>query len=192
MKMKQAPLALALALAIGALASGCARDSQPATDADTAAAAADVDAHADANEHAEADAHGDDEDHAAAIAQAAGNDFPVPANHVPWTPDAPLIEGMSRVRTAVGALESHPDADTVRARAADVDAAVEYMFANCNLGTEPDIALHAILARLTAGTQALNANPADAAPVIDMHAAVQNYERLFDDPNEGDGDASAG
>src|SRR5690606_29825201 len=134
MNMKQVPLALALALAIGALAAGCARDSQPAADAaaDTAAAAADVDAHADA------DAHGDDEAHAAAIAQAAGNDFPVPANHVPWTPDAPLIEGMSRVRTAVGALESHPDADTVRARAADVDAAVEYMFANCKLDTEPD------------------------------------------------------
>ena len=180
MEMKQVPLALALALSIGVLASGCARDSQPAADAGAGTAA--IAAAADAQAHADADAHHDD-DHAAAIAQAAGNDFPVPANHVPWTPDAPLVEGMSRVRTALIGLEAHPDAATVRARAADVDAAVDYMFANCSLDTEPDIALHAILARLMAGSQTLNANPEDATPVVDMHAAVANYERLFDDPN---------
>src|SRR3546814_1385201 len=121
-----------------------------------------------------------------AVAAAGGADFPVPANHVQWTPDAPLMEGMSRVRTALGGLEteSHADDATVLARAADIDAAVEYMFANCKLPTEPDIALHAILARLMAGTQALKANPSDGSPVADMPAAVHNYEALFDDPNE--------
>ena len=36
---------------------------------------------------------------------------------------------------------------------------------------------------LIAGTQALQANPADTAAVLDMQAAVANYEQLFDDPN---------
>ncbi len=176
MKPKQVPLTLALALAIGALAAGCAQDStpEPTPAADATATAAAADTHA-------TDTHAADE-HAAA----GGADFPVPANHVQWTPDAPLMEGMSRVRTALGGLEteSHADDATVLARAADIDAAVEYMFANCKLPTEPDIALHAILARLMAGTQALKANPSDGSPVADMHAAVHNYEALFDDPNE--------
>lgn len=179
MKPKHVPLALALALALGALAAGCTREGQPGAEAavDAAAALGAADAHADAPAHDDGDAG-----QAMAIAQAAGTDFPVPAGHVPWTPDAPLVEGMSRVRTAIGALEAHPDVATVRARAADVDAAIEDMFDNCSLDTEPDLALHAILARLMAGTRALGADPADRSPVADMHAALENYRRLFDDP----------
>lgn len=189
MRTTQLPLALALTLAIGAMASGCAQDSpsspSAATDADATALHADTDAHAGEHTDEHADEH-DTDHHAHATAEALGADFPVPADHVPWQPDAPLIEGMSRVRTALAALDhvgaaQHPDAATVTARAADVDAAIEYMFANCNLDTEPDIALHAILARLMAGTQALNGNPADTSPVADMNAAVGNYEQLFDD-----------
>ncbi|MEN1927623.1 DnrO protein [Luteimonas sp. MJ250] len=177
MNLKQIPLALALTLAIAAMA-GCAQDSTPAASAADAGAIEQV-------AHAEDDAHdaAHDADHAHAAAAALGVDFPVPDNHEPWAPDAPLIEGMSRVRTAVAGLEARPDEATVIARAADVDDAVEYMFANCSLPTEPDIALHAILARLMAGTQALQENPADAAPVADMHAALENYRTLFDDPN---------
>lgn len=185
MELKKIPIALALVLAMGAMVSGCTQDTQPAPEADVAA----VTAHTDA----EATAHaGNDADHADAVAHAAGVDFPVPANHEPWTPDAPLMEGMSRVRTAIVGLEAqpHPEQATVVARAADIDTAIEYMFANCKLDTEPDIALHAILARLMAGTRALHANPVDASAVADMHAAVENYERLFDDPNSG-GDAAS-
>ncbi|MGY0650492.1 hypothetical protein ACW7GZ_01260 [Luteimonas sp. A537] len=180
MNLKQIPLALALTLAIAAMA-GCARDSTPAANAADAGAIEQV-AHAEDEAH---DAHdtAHDADHAHAAADALGVDFPVPDNHQPWAPDAPLIEGMSRVRTAVAGLEAHPDEATVIARASDVDDAVEYMFANCSLPTEPDIALHAILARLMAGTQALQENPADAAPVADMHGALENYRTLFDDPN---------
>jgi hypothetical protein len=172
MNMKQIPLALALALALGTLVPGCTQEQQPAADAtaDTAAVAP-------------TDTH--DAGHADAVARAGGTDFPVPANHVPWTPDAPLKEGMSRVRTALAGLEaeSHPDDATIAARAADIDAAVAYMFANCKLDTDPDIALHAVLARLMAGTAALKANPSDGSPVADMHAAMHNYEQLFNDPN---------
>lgn len=179
MKPKQIPLALALALTLGTLVSGCAREQQPAADAGairdaTAVAAADTPA---------ADTH--DAGHADAMARAGGNDYPVPANHVRWTPDAPLVEGMSRVRTALAGLEapSHPDDAIVAARAADIDAAVAYMFANCKLDTDPDIALHAVLARLMAGATALKANPSDGSAVADMHAAMHNYGQLFDDPN---------
>lgn len=205
MKLKQIPLALVLMLAVGTMA-GCDRDGPAApgadvdapapvalTSADPATAHTDAqDAHDDAQEaHDAHDAHDhahDADDHAHDAAHALGMEFPVPENHVPWQPDAPLIEGMSRVRTAIAALDDAgpaqlPDAATVTARAADVDAAIAYMFANCTLDTEPDIALHAILARLMAGTQALEADPADSAAVADMGAAVDNYERLFDDPN---------
>lgn len=188
MKLEQIPLALALALAIGALAAGCDRGAQPAGNDATAAveaeAAADVAA---ADEHA-TDVHADDahadEEHAHAVANAGGTDFPVPANHVRWTPDAALIEGMSRVRTALAGLEaeSHPDDATITALATEIDDAIAYMFANCKLPTEPDIALHAILARLMADSDALKANPSDGSPVADMHDALHNYAQLFDDP----------
>lgn len=175
--MKRPPiaLALALALAMAMAAPGCTQ--APSVDGDVAAPA--ERAHADA--HAGADAH---DDHAEAITHASGADFPVPDGHVPWTPDAPLMEGMSQVRNALEGLEARaqPDGTTVAARAGDIDAAIEYMFANCQLPPEPDIALHAILARLMAGTQALHADPADTSPLADMHAAVLNYEQLFDDP----------
>lgn len=179
MNPKQIPLAVALALAIGAFAAGCDRGTQPAGDAAPAAAATEAaaDAHA-------ADAHADDA-HAHAVANAGGTDFPVPANHVRWEPDAPLMEGMSRVRTALAGLEaeSHPDDTTIVALAGEIDDAIAYMFANCQLPTEPDIALHAILARLMAATEALKANPSDGSPVADMHAAMHNYEQLFNDPS---------
>ena len=177
MKMKQIPLALALALAVGALAAGCTQQPTPAAETGVAAATDAEDAEADV--HAEAGA-----DHDAELANAGGTDFPVPANHVRWTPDAPLLEGMSQVRGALAGLEaeSHPSDAAVAGYAADIDAAVAYMFANCKLDTEPDVALHAILARLMAGTKALKANPSDGSPVADMHAAMHNYEQLFDDP----------
>jgi hypothetical protein len=176
MDFKQIPLGLALALAIGALGSGCAGDGQThrvaATGADSAPAAQ-LDPHGD-NPHPRDDpghAHGQ-----------LGMEVPVPEGHERWAPDAPLVEGMSRVRSAVDGLAADPDPATVVARAADVDAAIEYMFANCQLDTEPDVALHAILARLMAGTQALHADPADKAPVADMQATLGNYQALFDDP----------
>ena len=170
MKLKQIPAGLALALALGAVVSGCTREaSAPASEAGAAEPVAGADANAGMH----------DADHA----HAAGSDLQVPDNHVAWTPDPPLVEGMSRVRTALGGLDGQPDGATVVARAEDVDAAVKYMFENCKLAPEPDIALHAVLARLMAGSKALHANPADTAPVHDMHAAVQDYERLFDDPN---------
>lgn len=179
MKFKQVPPAFALAVAVGAMAWGCTQDNAPAP-ADVTAAPVerpDIDAHAARRVV----------DHAPASSDALGVDFPLPADHVPWEPDVPLIEGMARVRTAVGGLvPDHPaDAASVATRVDEIDAAVDYMFANCSLDTAPDIALHAVLARLKAGTHALQGNPADTSAMADLHAAVENYEQLFDDPNTG-------
>ena len=122
------------------------------------------------------------------LANASGTGFTVPENHVPWTPDAPLMEGMSRVRTAIAGLqaEPQPDAATVAARAADIDAAVDYMFKNCKLPTEPDIALHAILARLMA-----TLGPEATLPTTDGALTCTRVEirPLFDDPDGGPRDA---
>lgn len=184
MRLQQLPLALALGLALATTASGCAQDTPPAPSADVASAEHAADAPADATAAEAADAHDAHHDHD--VSHALGMDFPVPDGHIPWQPDGPLIEGMSRVRTAVGTLEQadpQPDAAGVLAGAAEVDAAIEYMFENCSLSPEPDVALHAVLARLMAGSQALQANPDDPAPAHDMAAAIENYERLFDDPN---------
>lgn len=119
--------------------------------------------------------------HAAATATTA---IDTPA--VRWTPDAPLQEGMRRLRDTVAGLEHHEKGQLeparVQALASEVDAAVEFLFSNCKLDTDPDVALHGLLARLMAGAQALHDDPADISVVASMRAAVQDYPRLFDDP----------
>lgn len=134
--------------------------------------------HATGVEHASAAAHHDHDDHAAIMH--------VPADHVRWMPDASLIQGMARVRTAVATLAHHEMGHMgdlhVLTLADEIDSAVAFMFANCKLDPRPDVALHGLLARLMAGTQALHATPGDASPVADMRAAVQDYAKWFDDP----------
>lgn len=107
--------------------------------------------------------------------------------HVLWLPDAPLREGMRRMRDAVQNLEDHAagrlEPTRVLALASEVDAAAEFIFTNCKLDTAPDVALHGLLARLMAGAQALHHDPADASVLASMHAAIQDYPRLFDDPD---------
>ncbi|MCX7556569.1 DnrO protein [Xanthomonadaceae bacterium JHOS43] len=119
----------------------------------------------------------------------AGHDaaFHVPADHVRWAPDAALLEGMARIRQALHDLAPHeirPLSDTtVIALADEIDAAIQYLFANCRLDPEPDAALHRILARLMADSRALHADPSDSSPLAGMQAALNHYAALFDDPN---------
>ena len=93
---------------------------------------------------------------------------------------------MARVREAMAGLAHHEmghlGESTVLVLADGIDEAIADMFARCKLDPEPDIALHGVLARLMAGTQALRADPASAAPVAAMRAAMADYARLFDDP----------
>ncbi len=184
----QTSLAVALAAAIGlgaAIAPSAAQaqdkthshaqheQAKPATAAAHAHGSHAQDTHAH-DTHAHADHHPE-----AAV-------MPIPADHVKWEPDAPLMEGMRRMREAMAGLHHHQMGhlnDTqVDQLATQVDEAAAYMFANCKLEAEPDIALHGVLARLMAGAEALHENPADPAPVADMSAALADYPKLFDDP----------
>ena len=96
------------------------------------------------------------------------------------------MAGMRRVRDAFDGLQppvtDRPDENRMPRLAAEVDAAVEYIFENCNLDPEPDVALHGLLARLMAATRALRDDPADTEPVAAMRAVLEDYPRLFDDP----------
>ena len=133
-------------------------------------------AHAQVDEH---DAHAAHAAHPAAAADIA-------ADHQRWEPDAPLREGMRRMRTAVDALShgehGHLDPAQVQRLAKNVEDAAGYMFQNCTLAPEPDAALHGVLARLLGGARALAADPADTGPVTGMREALADYPRLFDDP----------
>lgn len=190
----QTTLAVALAAAIGlgaAIAPSAAQaqdkthshaeheqQAKPATAAAHAHGSHAQDAHAHDTQKHDTHAHADHHPEAAVMQ--------IPADHVKWKPDAPLMEGMRRMREAMAGLHHHQMGhlnDTqVDQLATQVDDAAAYMFANCKLEVEPDIALHGVLARLMAGAEALHAKPADPAPVADMSAALADYPKLFDDP----------
>lgn len=136
------------------------------------------------NAHDQNDVHAGHDGHEYPDAHAAP--IRIDPDHVRWTTDAPLREGMRRMRDAIHALgdhaSDHPDQELVLKAATEVDEAAAFMFANCQLEAEPDVALHGLLARLMAGAQALRQQPDDAAALTPMRAALLDYTRLFDDP----------
>ena len=108
----------------------------------------------------------------------------VPAQR--YTPDAPLRAGMRDAHQAVAELQhaemGHMSAAMTRDRAASVEKAVAFMFANCKLSAEPDAALHSILLPLLTAAQTLRADPDNTKPVADMQAAIAHYPIYFNDP----------
>lgn len=156
----------------------CSPQSGQSTDK-TAAPAAAAETHAvDASApdgHA-ADAHAADE--------TAGEAKPTPATG--WTADAPLREGMGRIRLSVDALghyeQGHMGADQAVEMAGNVEKDVNFLIANCKLDADADAALHGIIAKLLKGAHALKANPADMAAIAPMREAMTEYAATFDDP----------
>jgi hypothetical protein len=63
-----------------------------------------------------------------------------------------------------------------------IQAATDYLFANCKLDAQADAALHGMLAPLLAGVQAFRKNPDDTSTIAAMRQAVADYPRVFDDP----------
>ena len=66
--------------------------------------------------------------------------------------------------------------------AAEIDAQVQYLIANCKLDPKADAALHGIIGALLAGSASLKDKPDDAAPVATLRAALADYPKFFDDP----------
>ena len=120
-----------------------------------------------------------------AVADSAVAAKPVPANG--WSTDAPLRQGMGRIRLSVDALGhyqlGHMGAEQAVEMAANVEQDVNFLIANCKLDPDADAALHGIIAKLLKGAQALKANPADLAAIAPMRDAMAEYARDFDDPD---------
>lgn len=109
---------------------------------------------------------------------------PAPANG--WTTDAPLREGMGRIRLSVDALghyeQGHMGAEQAVEMAANVEKDVNFLIANCQLDADSDAALHGVIAKLLKGAHGLKANPTDLAAIAPMREAMAEYARDFDDP----------
>ncbi len=103
-----------------------------------------------------------------------------------WASDAALREGMGRVQAALKELRHHElghmPLAAVREQAAQIEAAIRFLFANCRLAPDADAALHSILLPLLQSAKHLQSEPADRATVAALRAAVAPYPRQFDDP----------
>lgn len=103
-----------------------------------------------------------------------------------WASDAALRQGMQRVRAALSQLRHHErqhmPAEAAREQAAQIEAAIHFLFASCRLPPDADAALHQILLPLLQAARQLQSDPADRAAVAALRAAVAPYPRQFDDP----------
>jgi hypothetical protein len=128
------------------------------------------------------DAHAAQDGHAAHDAPTGSPAFPAQR----WTPDPPLSDGMQRVRAATAALahggHGHLDRAQVDNIAAELQSAVEAMFAQCKLEPEPDAALHPLLARVLGAATVLREHGFDAGALATLEQVLADYPRLFDDP----------
>ena len=70
----------------------------------------------------------------------------------------------------------------VSALAKAIEVSINQMFAQCELEPEADHALHGVLGQLLQGTAALKQGTLDPAAIASMRQALQDYPRLFDDP----------
>lgn len=104
---------------------------------------------------------------------------------VRWQADEPLARGMQRVRAATHSLSqgAHGPLEVaqVRAVAAELDAAVQEMFALCRLAPEPDAALHPLLARVLQARARLAKGVFDAQALADLEVVLARYPLLFED-----------
>jgi hypothetical protein len=127
-----------------------------------------------------------DHDHAHDHAHQAGTAATATAAVQRWNTDAPLREGMGRIRHAVDALQhyehGHIGPEQAVQLAAGIERDVGFIVAHCKLEPRADAALHPILGALMHGAQALKAKPTELAAIPPMRSALHDYARQFDDP----------
>lgn len=105
-----------------------------------------------------------------------------------WQTDAPLREGMERIRTAVVQTTRHTgttgglDASLGKPLADTVDDSIAFMVSNCRLAPAADANLHILIGRLAeAATLAREATqPNDA--LLRMQAVLHEYPHYFEHP----------
>lgn len=111
---------------------------------------------------------------------------PAPPTGQRWATDAPLQDGMGRIRQAVTALEhyQHGHLDATQASNATrlIDAAVNDMIANCKLAPDADAALHGLLVKFIAGAEVVRSGQDVSDAITSMQGALAQYPAQFDDP----------
>ena len=106
-----------------------------------------------------------------------------------WATDAPLRQGMARLRVSLGGrLEAiHKgklSADEARALGAEIEAEVGTIVAQCKLEPQADAMLHLVIADLLAAAEVLQGKHAGSSSAAARKAvgALNHYGRYFDDP----------
>jgi len=107
-----------------------------------------------------------------------------------WAADAPLRDGMSRIRALVEPQLAPAHAGKVNATqyaalAGRIETEVGGIVANCKLEPEADAALHAVIAEIGAGTDAMagkNAQQRPAQGLGPVAKAVNDYAGQFEHP----------
>ncbi|HPF25371.1 MAG TPA: hypothetical protein PK159_02180 [Steroidobacteraceae bacterium] len=116
----------------------------------------------------------------------------------PFMTDAPLRAGMSRVRNSVDALaglsaasdasgvdRGNEDETLVLSSTAEIQSAIQFIFAECKLAPDADGALHLLLADLLQASAALNEAPSRLQPVAAMQGVLTRYDEQFHDEDAG-------
>jgi len=107
-----------------------------------------------------------------------------------WVTDAPLRDGMSRIRTLVepqlaAAHAGKLDAAQYAALASQVETEVGGIVANCKLEPKADAVLHIVIGEIGAGTDAMAGKTAQRRPaqgLVQVAKAVNEYAGHFDHP----------
>jgi hypothetical protein len=105
-----------------------------------------------------------------------------------WSTDAPLRDGMTRIRALVEpqlapAHAGKLNAAQYAALASRIETEVGGIVANCKLEPEADAALHAVIAEIGAGTDAMAGKTAQlqrAQGLVKVAKAVNDYAGLFE------------
>ncbi len=104
-----------------------------------------------------------------------------------WATDAPLREGMERIRAAVemarqAGAQGGLNATQAQALAAATEDGIAFMVQHCRLEPKADVNLHILLGRLSAAATAVKANPMAADGLPQMLEVLDIYPRYFTHP----------
>ncbi|HEX2752060.1 MAG TPA: hypothetical protein VHP34_02925 [Alphaproteobacteria bacterium] len=104
-----------------------------------------------------------------------------------WATDAPLRQGMERVRAAAflaekSLLNGTLEETQVIALAADIDSALAFMFEHCKLEPEADANLHILLERLMHATAMLKKDTHTTEGLPQILDVLESYPQYFNHP----------
>lgn len=105
-----------------------------------------------------------------------------------WNTDAPLREGMERIRTAVDEAMRHTKAsgalDAAKAEklTGAVDESIQFIVTHCRLEPQADANLHILIGRLAESAAAIKADPDSEQGLSTMRSALDQYPRYFNHP----------